>query len=262
VNYLYDSYGIPTFQTAELFVSRIWWGEKSCSADMFVKLHLAFCSDLCPQKSLDKPRSFLVSDSVLVYLALLPSTLPTDTFVYTSTVLNPDARTQTLQFSTHRQSPCSPTSTRPPPPPTPSPSAGRRRRPLRPPSSRPRCALGLRGVPPRSLSPPPPRPPSRRRCSRAPCWSGPVDSASTTRSSTSGSPGPRATPSFPTVGNGFDSCWFGPGMRRGVLRFSRSVWCAEIGGEDGAGDSDLGFSKWADELRGGASGFVQFQIFT
>jgi hypothetical protein len=37
------------------------------------------------------------------------------------------------------------------------------------------------------------------------------------------------------------------------------VWCAEIGGEDGAGDSDLGFSKWAEELRGGASGFVQFK---
>ncbi|KAJ1291821.1 hypothetical protein BS78_02G345900 [Paspalum vaginatum] len=28
----------------------------------------------------------------------------------------------------------------------------------------------------------------------------------------------------------------------------------EIGGEDGAGDSDLGFSKWAEKLRGGASG--------
>ncbi|KAL5196645.1 hypothetical protein ABZP36_000157 [Zizania latifolia] len=28
----------------------------------------------------------------------------------------------------------------------------------------------------------------------------------------------------------------------------------EIGGEDGAGDSDLGFSKWADKLRGGAPG--------
>uniref|UniRef100_A0A804QGM4 Uncharacterized protein n=1 Tax=Zea mays TaxID=4577 RepID=A0A804QGM4_MAIZE len=27
----------------------------------------------------------------------------------------------------------------------------------------------------------------------------------------------------------------------------------EIGGEDGAGDSDLGFSKWAEKLRGGAS---------
>jgi len=35
------------------------------------------------------------------------------------------------------------------------------------------------------------------------------------------------------------------------------VWCAEIG-EDGACDSDLGFSKWAEKLRGGASGFVQF----
>ncbi|ONM25185.1 hypothetical protein ZEAMMB73_Zm00001d006834 [Zea mays] len=32
----------------------------------------------------------------------------------------------------------------------------------------------------------------------------------------------------------------------------------EIGGEDGAGDSDLGFSKWAEKLRGGASGFVHF----
>ncbi|CAM0906692.1 unnamed protein product [Alopecurus aequalis] len=28
----------------------------------------------------------------------------------------------------------------------------------------------------------------------------------------------------------------------------------EIGGEDGAGESDLGFSKWADKLRGGAPG--------
>ncbi|KAL6855872.1 hypothetical protein ACP4OV_018674 [Aristida adscensionis] len=28
----------------------------------------------------------------------------------------------------------------------------------------------------------------------------------------------------------------------------------EIGGEDGAGDGDLGFSKWAEKLRGGASG--------
>ncbi|ONM59512.1 hypothetical protein ZEAMMB73_Zm00001d022108 [Zea mays] len=35
----------------------------------------------------------------------------------------------------------------------------------------------------------------------------------------------------------------------------------EIGGEDGAGDSDLGFSKWAEKLRGGASGFVQFSKF-
>jgi hypothetical protein len=34
------------------------------------------------------------------------------------------------------------------------------------------------------------------------------------------------------------------------------VWCAEIG-EDGAGDSDLGFSKWAEKLRVGASGLVQ-----
>ena len=30
------------------------------------------------------------------------------------------------------------------------------------------------------------------------------------------------------------------------------VCFAEIGGEDGAGDSDLGFSKWAEKLRGGA----------
>uniref|UniRef100_A0A0D9X1C1 Uncharacterized protein n=1 Tax=Leersia perrieri TaxID=77586 RepID=A0A0D9X1C1_9ORYZ len=28
----------------------------------------------------------------------------------------------------------------------------------------------------------------------------------------------------------------------------------EIGGEDGAGDSDLGFSKWSEKLRGGAPG--------
>jgi len=39
------------------------------------------------------------------------------------------------------------------------------------------------------------------------------------------------------------------------------VCFAEIGGEDGAGDSDLGFSKWAEKLRGGASGFVQFSEF-
>jgi hypothetical protein len=38
--------------------------------------------------------------------------------------------------------------------------------------------------------------------------------------------------------------------------FFMLVWCAEIG-EDGAGDSDLGFSKWAEKLRGGASGLVQ-----
>jgi len=39
------------------------------------------------------------------------------------------------------------------------------------------------------------------------------------------------------------------------------VCFAEIGGEDGAGDSDLGFSKWAEKLRGGASGFVLFSKF-
>ncbi|GJN33034.1 hypothetical protein PR202_gb21591 [Eleusine coracana subsp. coracana] len=33
----------------------------------------------------------------------------------------------------------------------------------------------------------------------------------------------------------------------------------EIGGEDGAGDSDLGFSKWAEKLRGTASGDKEAQ---
>ncbi|XP_062189764.1 uncharacterized protein LOC133892818 isoform X1 [Phragmites australis] len=33
----------------------------------------------------------------------------------------------------------------------------------------------------------------------------------------------------------------------------------EIGGEDGAGDSDLGFSEWTDKLRGGASGEKEAQ---
>ena len=41
-----------------------------------------------------------------------------------------------------------------------------------------------------------------------------------------------------------------------VVSDLRVVWCAEIRGEDGAGDSDLGFSKWADKLRGGAPGIV------
>jgi hypothetical protein len=50
-------------------------------------------------------------------------------------------------------------------------------------------------------------------------------------------------------------------MARGFEVFLRVVWCAEIGGEDGAGESDLGFSKWAEKLRGGASGFVRFQFF-
>ncbi|ONM59513.1 hypothetical protein ZEAMMB73_Zm00001d022108 [Zea mays] len=45
-------------------------------------------------------------------------------------------------------------------------------------------------------------------------------------------------------------------VRRGgfVLLAAMRVCFAEIGGEDGAGDSDLGFSKWAEKLRGGASG--------
>jgi hypothetical protein len=46
-------------------------------------------------------------------------------------------------------------------------------------------------------------------------------------------------------------------MGRGSWWFFMLVWCAEIG-KDGSGDSDLGFSKWAEKLRGGASGLVQF----
>jgi hypothetical protein len=115
-------------------------------------------------------------------------------------------------------SPCSPTSSTAQPPPSPrrpapsSSAPSRRRRPRSYPLSRARSRRGALPQPRSPSTPLPQRPPSWRRCSRAPCWSGPAGSASTTRSSTSGSPAPRATPSSLTVIHArFDAagsfCW-------------------------------------------------------